>query len=208
MARSELPNFRREFCCIETSKPATVMQYTLGHSVDSFTEGDSSEGAIPNDYGDPAISYVPPVTQYKNNYIMTSLKEIRPNFLTYMSFAISSEFFNPSLNNIMVNGAIFEPEARNAKGTGGTGEYIPIRCSNNRTCGYGAYSEAITGTSVISYNSPRESEAAVYASIYGFEDQVSFMYPAGFELEPIGCKEIISGKCYQGLKQTNSYYRL
>ena len=101
---------------------------------------------------------------------MTSLKDIRPNFLTYMSFAISSEFFNPTLNdekNFMVNGATFEPEARNAKGTGGTGGYIPIRCSNNRTCGYGAYSEAITGTSVISYNSPREPEAAVYASIYG-----------------------------------------
>ena len=30
-------DYRRDFCCIETSKPAIVMMYSKGHSVDEIT---------------------------------------------------------------------------------------------------------------------------------------------------------------------------
>ena len=177
-------NHQREFCCIETSRPSTVMQYALGHSVDSIG-GD--EQAIPTRAGDPAISYVPPITQYRNNFIMTTAKDVRPTFLTYMSYVISSEFFDPmkdDAQNFMVNGMVFEPDEVNKQSTGG---YIPIHC-NKTICGYGAYSDIADQTNVINYNSSREPDAAVFASINGIGSELAFSYPSGFEMEPIGRK--------------------
>ena len=186
-ASGNVVNHQREFCCIETTRPSTVMQYALGHSVDSIGGNDQ---AIPDKAGDPAISYVPPITQYRNNLIMTTSSDVRPTFLTYISYAISSEFFDPmkdDAQNFVVNGVVFEPDEVNTQGTGGTGGYIPIRC-NKTICGYGAYSDIAGQDNVINYNSSREPNAAVFASINGIGAQLAFSYPAGFEMEPIGRK--------------------
>ena len=57
------PNYRRDFCCIETTKPAVIMMYSKGHSVDEITIPDAT-----GTQGDPFMLLVPPVAQYLNNY--------------------------------------------------------------------------------------------------------------------------------------------
>ena len=169
-------NYRREFCCIETSRPATVMQYTLGHSGDMLSD----------DLGDPAFSLVPPVTQYRNNFLV-STADIRTVFRGFMSWAISAEFFDPlqDASNFLVNGTTFLPASKNQSGSGG---YVPIYCKNGEICGYGAFSPISSGQATIQYNSSRDPNAAVYVSVYGFETEISFAYPAGYECQPFGCE--------------------
>ena len=95
-------DYRRDFCCIETSKPAIVMQYSLGHSADLVNVVEAL-----GQQGDPAMSLVSPVTQYSNNVLLATTDQVRATFRGYMSWAISSEFFNPAQtgdpNNFLIN---------------------------------------------------------------------------------------------------------
>ncbi len=180
-------NYRRDFCCIETSKPATVMQYTLGHNIDNV-----DFVGVASELGDPSISLVPPVEQYRNNYIVNTFDDVAfvGSFVSFMSWAIAAPFFPDPENvndarNFMLNGESFLPPDRDMVGSG---EYVPIRCKNGEVCGYGAYGRLPGGNSTISWNSPRDPNVAVYASIYGFNQEISYAYPAGYQCEPIGCK--------------------
>ena len=176
-------DYRREFCCIETSKPAIVMQYSLGHSADLVNLAGAS-----GQQGDPAMSLVPPVTQYRNNFLLTTADQVRADFRGYMSWAISSEFFNPETsdpNNFLINDTAFLPPPRHELGSQ---EYVSIYCQNGEVCGYGAFSPLASGTATVQYDSAREPNAAVYTSVYGFLREISFAYPAGYECEPIGCE--------------------
>ena len=164
-------NFRRDFCCIETSKPAVVMMYSKGHSVD---EVDS--------LGDPFMLLIPPVSQYSNNYTITSIlsaTELRPNIENYISYAIPVQFFENTeadRHAFLINGTIHAPSSG----------YQPIYCSNRELiCGYGAYTDLPTGNHLVEYNKPG---ATVNLLVYGIYIEGSFGYPAGFELEGIGGK--------------------
>ena len=175
-------NYRRDFCCIETSRPAIVMQYSLGHTEDRVGEN----------FGDPAITLVPPVTQYSNNYTVHTFDGILPplspeRYRSYISWAVSAEFFSPDIvgddQNLMVNGAPFSPPPL-PEGSGG---YVPIQCSGGRICGYGAFGQIATAIdSTITYESQREANPGIYVSIYGFVRENSYAYPAGYQCEPIG----------------------
>lgn len=176
-------DYRREFCCIETSKPAIVMQYILGHSADLI-----NLVGIAGELGDPSMSLVPPVEQYRNNLRITTADGVRTVFRSFMSWAIPSQFFNPAENdesNFKVNGTTFLPASRNQMGSG---EYIPIHCSNGQVCGYGGFSPLTSGPATVSYNSPQDTNAAVYTFVYGFLREISYAFPAGYECEPIGCE--------------------
>ena len=142
-------NYRRDFCCIETSRPAIVMQYSLGNTV---------RGNL----GRPAMTLVPPVAQYRNNYTVHTFDEsLRPdspqNYSSFISWAVSSEFFDPDVvgddQNLLVNGVPFPPPPVSMMGSG---EYIPIRCRGGRVCGYGAFGPIPLGDSTVSYMNPRE----------------------------------------------------
>lgn len=191
LARSDVSglvtaDYRRDFCCIETSKPAIVMQYTLGHSEDTV----SIEG-VNGQIGDPSMNLVPPVSQFSNDYIINTFDDIlddNSEYKSYMSWAIASTFFSPDTrdrDNFKVNGTTYTPPERNMVGSG---EYVPIRCKNGTVCGYGAFGPLPAGISTIAYNSPRDPRATVYASVYGFLRENSYAYPAGYELSPVGCE--------------------
>ena len=167
------PTYRREFCCIETTKPAIVMMYSKGHSVDEIILP-----GINGTQGDPFMLLVPPVSQYSNDYTVTTAKQVRTDFFGYISFAIPIQFFNNSTisrNTLTINGTTFMPDSG----------YYPIHCSNNQTCGYGAYSGLPVGDHQVSYD---VSGAAMNLFVYGFTREISFAYPAGFEMQPIGGK--------------------
>ena len=180
-------DYRRDFCCIETSKPAIVMQYMIGHNVDRV----DFEGL--GQAGDPAMSLVPPVEQYRNNYIITTADEVaddtgntRFEFASFMGWAIASEFFNPDNNdtaNFRVDNTTFMPTDRSS---GGSGTYVEIFCSSGEVCGYGAFGRLESGIRQVSYENPSRSNVAMYTTVYGLQREISYAYPAGIECEPIG----------------------
>ena len=183
LRRADVPNlttanYSRDICCIETSKPAIVMQYSLGHSEDEVFG-----------IGDPAMTLVPPVQQLSNNYTAHTIDGIfgTGQFSSFLSWAVSSEFFNPDIvgddQNLMLNGTPYPPPSRSMLGSA---EYTPIRCRNGLVCGYGAFGPIPVGETAVSYESARDSNPGVYASIYGFAQETSYAYPAGYQCEPIG----------------------
>jgi len=161
------PNYQTDYCCIETNFPVAVMQYSKGHSVDK----------LPDQIGDPFMLLVPPVAQYLNNFTVTTARELRA-FDSNISIAISTEFFSNTPEDraaVLINGTQAIPEEG----------WIPIYCSSSSICGYGAQIGTPVGSSTLVFDKP---SAAMNAYAYGFEREISFAYPAGFEMEPIGCK--------------------
>jgi hypothetical protein len=142
--------------------------YSKGHSLDEIPVPDAtSTGA----QGDPFMLLIPPVSQYSNDYTATNA-----GFMGHISFALPIRFFDnssTSRNALTINGTTFTPDSN----------YYPILCSNNQTCGYGAYSGLPVGDHQVNYNVPG---AAMNLFVYGFLDQISFGYPTGFEMQPIG----------------------
>lgn len=179
-------NYRRDFCCIETSKPAIVMQYSLGHSEDSIV----LPGLVSN-IGDPSMSLVPPVNQYRNNVLISTVnQDVLPHF-SFISYAIPAAFFDPATNknDFLINGTTFTPSSREDMGSDG---YIPIHCSNREVCGYGAFSPLASGDATVSYNNTSDPRASFYATVYGFKRVLSFAYPTTYGLEPIGRKSVVA----------------
>jgi len=162
------PDYRADYCCIETSFPVAVMQYSKGHSVDELQD----------QIGDPFMLLVPPVAQYLSNFTVMTAKEVRTTFDSNISIAISTEFFTNTPEDqaaVLINGTQATPEAG----------WIPIYCSSGSICGYGAQIDTPVRASTLVFDKP---SAAMNAYVYGFEKKISFAYPAGFEMEPIGCK--------------------
>ena len=179
--------YKREFCCIETSKPAIVMQYSLGHNEDRARLPPPPLPARVTTSGDPSMNLVPPVSQYKNDYLVPVLNEPMKRSLleSFVGYAIAAEFFDPVNNderNLMANGATFLGHINVL----GSGDYINISCSNGRVCGYGAFGPISRGTTRFAYTSQRESNPGLYAFVTSIGDQVQHAYPAGYECEPIG----------------------
>ena len=169
-------DYKHDFCCIETSKPAIVMMYSKGHSVDEIT----LEG-ISGIQGDPFMLLVPPLSQYSNNYTVTSAKQVRTDFVGHISYSIPSQFFDNSTvaqAALIINGTTFAPDSG----------YQPIYCSNNLTCGYGAYSALSRGDHLVQYDMPG---SVLNLFVYGFLRELSFAYPAGFEMEAIGGNDLL-----------------
>ena len=165
------PSYRRDFCCIETTKPAIVMMYSKGHSLDEIT----FPGLV-GTQGDPFMLLVPPVSQYSNDYTITVPKSGRNSFNGHFSYALPLQFFDNSTtsrNAFTINETTFTPDSG----------YYPIYCSGGQICGYGAYSSLPDGDHKVAYNMPG---AAMMLCMYGFLREISFAYPAGFEMQAIG----------------------
>ena len=168
-------NFQREFCAIETTKPAIVMQYMQGHSVDEV-----------HDLGDPSLLLVPSIYQYSDNVIASTENPGRTSFAdhNFISFAIPVPYFRNSgasgpsehqRSNLFIDGEEVVLD-RN---------YSPIYCSNGEVCGYGAYTNLSHGSHVIRYNS---SGPATSPIVYGLATESSYGYAAGYEMIPMGRK--------------------
>ena len=161
-------DYRRDFCCIESEFPVTVMQYTK-----SYTAGDISSR------GHPAMLYVPPVTQYLNDFTVTT-NQLQTSTNGYISYAISSQFFSNTVDsrNLLINGTNFTPDSG----------YSHIYCSDySKVCGYGAYSSLSIGDHRVQYD---RNNSGFFLFVYEVDNDVSLEYPAGLELEAIGCKNI------------------
>ena len=164
--------YRRDFCCIETAKPAIVMMYSKGQSVDEITLP-----GFPGFQGDSFMLLVPPVSQYSNDYtVTTTARQLGTDFVGYIGYALPSRYFDNSIvsrNALMINETVFAPVSG----------YHPIYCSNGEICGFGAYSRLPLGDHEVTYNI---SGAAMMLYVYGIQREISFGSPAGFEMQAIG----------------------
>ena len=121
---------------------------------------------------------VPPVSQFSNNYTISTSLEVRTNFTSHISYALPVQFFDNSPESqsiFMINDSKVTPSSG----------YRAIYCSNGQICGYGAYSNVSLGIHLVRYNMPA---TAFSLYVYGFAREISYGYPAGFRLEPIGGK--------------------
>ena len=169
---NSMENCRREFCCIETSQPAIVMMYGKGDSLDKV-----SPPGEPTDkfWGNPAMVLVPPVSQYSNDYTITTKSNLtKDSFYTFISYVIPAEYFNNSTDQaaVTINGSAFTPDSG----------YHPIFCSDGQICGYGAYSAIDKGDHLVRYD---KSAAGMYLYAYGFTEFASIAYPAGFNMKDL-----------------------
>ena len=163
---------RRDICCIETSKPAIVMMYGKGDSLDNVRPPGSESNSY-GSWGNPAMVLVPSVSQYSNNYTITTKSNLtKDSFYTYISYAIPAEYFNnyAAQAAFTINGSAFIPDSG----------YHPIYYSGGQICGYGAYSTIDKGDHLIQYD---KLDAGMYLYAYGFTEFASIAYPAGFNME-------------------------
>ncbi len=173
--RESLPgvDYYRDYCTVQSSSPVSVMQYTKGHSADNL-----------GSQGDPSMVLVTPVEQYFNNHAVVSAIPTDVNsFVHFVSWSIASLFFDNSersINNFLIDGKPFIPGLNeNSEG------YVPFLSNDNSVCGYGAFSSLSGQDHIIEYVQPN---AGVNAIMYGFANEASYAYPAGFQMESIGCK--------------------
>ena len=168
---------KREFCCIQTDGPVSVMGYTLAHELDFIT----IEGR-PAPYGDPSMVYIAPATSYLNDYTITTSKRLdRTIFFGYISYILPIRVFDNSeqnQDNFRVNDATKSPDSG----------YQPIYCpvdGKNEICAYGAYTEVGQGEFTIQYGTGKEA-FGLYT--YGFLAEQSYAYTGALEMEPVGRK--------------------
>ena len=168
---------KREFCCIQTDGPVSVMGYTLAHELDFIT----IEGR-PAPYGDPSMVYIAPATSYLNDYTITTSKRLdRTIFFGYISYILPIRVFDNSeqnQDNFRVNDATKSPDSG----------YQPIYCrvdDKNEICAYGAYTEVGQGEFTVQYGTGKEA-FGLYT--YGFLAEQSYAYTGALEMEPVGRK--------------------
>lgn len=160
--------FLRKFCSLQTTNPVLVVQYSQGYTADTQCTGFDA-----GDLGDPFMSIIPPVVQYQNNYLITAITAVAGTFPTrYFSISVYKDFFQPSL--IMIDGTAVEPDPSN---------WNRIYCSDGEVCGYGIYKPIIELGDHRIYHSTEN--AAITVQFYGFQQQNSYGFSAGMELEPL-----------------------
>lgn len=160
------PCYVRKYCSLQSTKPVLVAQYSQGYTADVACITSASE------VGDPFMSIIPPIVQYRNDYLITTFTASAGPFpLRYISVSVYKDYFQPSL--IMLNDTAFEDESS---------KWNKIYCSDGEICGYGLYKEIERGNHRVYHSNPN---AGISVQFYGYQQQNSFAFPAGMELEPL-----------------------
>ena len=171
------PDYLPRYCCLDTTEPVIVAQYSTGYSMDRLLF--RKEEFSVQEAGDPFMSLVPPVHQFLNNYTIKSVEGASGPFpFRYINVAIASEFFKNSISDqsqVKINESAVVPY----------NGWVPMYCSSNRICGYGAQVEVSKGTIRVYHERP---EVGLFASYYAYQQQNSYGIPLGFELEPLAGK--------------------
>ena len=159
-----------EYCCIESSRPISVMQYAVGHSYD---ETRKTHGEL----GDPFMILIPPVEQYINNVTFTTDLNVNDQFNRgdYISITVPLQFFNTSM--IVLDGSDL---------SGLT--WYRIQCSNGQLCGMGTNTNVTRGFHRLAHLSPN---GMFFVSIYGWGNETSWGFPGGFAMRPIGRESLL-----------------
>ena len=178
--------FIRKFCSLQATNPVLVAQYSQGYRVDTQCTRES----VASELGDPFMSIIPPIVQYLNDYTITAITGEAGSFPTrYVSISVYKTFFQPS--RILMDGVPVEPDSS---------KWNRIYCSEREVCGYGIYKEISLGDHTIHHES---ENAAISVETYGYQQQNSYGFPAGMELEPLsGMFDSMYCLCYLSMCNT------
>ena len=152
-----------KYCCLESSNPVIVAQYSYGHMRDAACNGEIS---------DPFLTLIPPVIQYLGSYHLVPVNASSGDFvINFFSVAVPVQYFQP--HSIMLDDVVLEPNASLWQG---------IYCSSGDICGYGITKDFDNEHHVLSHTN---INAAIFVHTYGFNIQNSYALAGGMELQPI-----------------------
>ena len=164
-------NWKPSYCCVDSTEPVIVAQYSTGYAYDQGLTGKPS-----SKIGDPFMILIPPVSQFLNNYTVRSMLGLSGSFpYQYMNFAISSTFFNNSIaaqSQVRINDTSVTP----------MDGWFPLYCSDNEVCGYGAQVQVNSDTMRVYHE---QSDVGLGVSYYAHQEQNSHGTSMGYELSPI-----------------------
>ncbi len=173
----QTPEEAQTYCCVRSSAPVTMVEYTLGNLIDNLANiGPLTFIPI----GDPSMVYIPPASNYLNSYSLSTAKNLTTQFQGYLSYILPTNIFDNSpadRQRFRINGATVIPE----------GGYTAINCrvdGTDQVCAYGANHYLGIGNFDISYDNI--GGGAFWGYAYGYAREVSFAYPLAFEMEPTG----------------------
>ncbi|XP_019852845.1 PREDICTED: uncharacterized protein LOC100634318 [Amphimedon queenslandica] len=165
----------QSYCTIQSNKPLAVMQYATSHPAnDSNSVPITSVDTIKN-IGDPAMVWVPAVSQYLNKYLITNDVSIRSQSFTSNGIYVTvlPHCFNASA--ILDNGIPLENNASN---------WDTFHCDDvTDICGYGVSLDILQGTHLLKHI---DSSCSFGAIMFGWGYKKGYAYPAGFGMRPIG----------------------
>ena len=143
------------FCSLVSDKPVLVSQLAIGGMVDRI--------------GDPAISIVPPVNQYRNYYSFSSMNNSDFD-IHQISVSVPSEYFQPI--SIRLDGLPI------------SAPWNAINNSEGTIVGYGCH-VSVSGGSVHTVHHD-EGRAKLAVMVYGFNSSLSsgYCYLAGLSFIP------------------------
>ena len=156
----------QSYCYIQSDRPLLVMQYGFSHEHDNN-----------NQFGDPNMVLVAPISQYLNQHIFTtnvSMYTRENNDFTshYISVTVLARYFDP--NAILLDGNALEPNVT---------KWSIIDCSQNDPCGYGISKRVNIGTHTVQHTNPN---ASINVIVYGWRIEKGYAYPAGYGMNPVG----------------------
>ena len=164
----------QSYCTIQSNKPLAVMQYATSHRTNDSNSVLMTSVTIQN-LGDPAMVWVPAVSQYLNKYLITNYVSIRSQSFTSNGIYVTvlPHCFNASA--ILDNGIPLENNANN---------WDTFHCDDvTDICGYGVSVDISQGTHLIKHNN---SSCSFGAIMFGWGYKKGYAYPAGFGMKPIG----------------------
>ena len=155
-----------KYCCLQSTEPVIVAQYSYGAAVDSCINGD---------IGDPFMTLIPPVIQYLNSYILPAPVNVTAGDITfrYISVCVHEKFLDAS--QIFFDDAALEPNMT---------VWQPVYCTAGGViCGY-CISKPLDDASHHVYHS--DENAAIFVHSYGFRVENSYALAGGMELQALG----------------------
>ena len=156
----------QSYCYIQSDRPLFVMQYGFSHEHDNN-----------NQYGDPNMVLVAPISQYLNKHVFTTNVSMytrqNDDFTSqYISVTMLARYFVP--NAILLDGIPLEPNVT---------KWSIINCSQNDPCGYGISKSVNIGTHTVQHTKPN---ASINVIVYGWRIEKGYAYPAGYGMNPVG----------------------
>ena len=163
--------FVSRYCCLESSKPIVLAQYSYGHSADEGC------GKSSGDLGDPFMSVIPPVIQYLNRYHLVPVNGSAGEF-TFKRLGVSVyvQYFQPS--RIMLDDVPLEPDRT---------RWQAIYCGTD-VCGY-ATTRVLQDRDHVVYH--EDQNAALFVHSYGFFLENSYALAGGMELQPVAGESLL-----------------
>ena len=156
-----------KFCCLQSTNPVVLAQYSYSFSVDQ-----SCKEKVSDDLGDPFFTLIPPIVQYLNNFKVVPIDAIASPFtIKLLSVSVHVDYFQPDL--ITIDDAPFQSDPS---------QWQAIYCAGEDICGYAYTVEIDNEAHTVRHES---DNAGIFGHVYGFSPQNSFSITGGMELQLI-----------------------